>query len=156
MSAKSPTIALLYDDDAYVETLARPPHATSGPVGLMGRQVAGKEFLDAYLTHGDYSELAALVRNRPSAQSISNYWRTHPAIQGTKRQLRIVDEKTFHTTFLPTPVAPVLHLPRSVRCPLRLGAATRRAWIVRTLRTHAHDLQRGGGEVDLQLCDRPF
>src|SRR5262245_33305847 len=64
-------IALLYDDDAYVETLDRPQKAQgSGPMGLMGRQVAGKEFLDAYLEHGRWNDLVALVRNQASADSL--------------------------------------------------------------------------------------
>jgi hypothetical protein len=49
-------IGLLYDDDAYVENLSISggPRSQSQPAGLMGRQVAGKEFLKACLTtvHG--------------------------------------------------------------------------------------------------------
>src|SRR5688500_7026943 len=72
--------AFLYDDDAYVETIARPQRAKAGgPVGLMGRQVAGKEFLDAYLTHGRWTELVAMVRTRASADSLARLWQTHPA-----------------------------------------------------------------------------
>src|SRR5260370_665332 len=42
--------ALVYDDSAYLETLQRPSDAgTRGPHGLMGRQVAGHEVLDALL-----------------------------------------------------------------------------------------------------------
>src|SRR5207249_4353078 len=46
-------ISLLYDDGGYVETVRPQPGAAPGsPAGLMGRQVAGKEFLDAFLHHG--------------------------------------------------------------------------------------------------------
>ncbi len=60
---EAPTVALVYDDDAYVE-------AGGGAPGLMGRQVAGRSFLEAYLSHGGFSDLAALVRHRASAQSL--------------------------------------------------------------------------------------
>jgi hypothetical protein len=56
-----PKVALVYDDDAYVE-------AGGGTPGLMGRQVAGRSFLEAYLSHGTFSELAALVGPRASTQ----------------------------------------------------------------------------------------
>jgi hypothetical protein len=48
----TPAVALIYDDDAYVE-------AGGGASGQMGRQVAGRSFLDAYLT-------AALLPGEPT------------------------------------------------------------------------------------------
>jgi hypothetical protein len=61
---------MLYDDSAYVETLAPPEQqAPRGPAGLIGRQVAGKEFLDAYFSHGDWDELVALVYNQASGSA---------------------------------------------------------------------------------------
>src|SRR5436190_51776 len=55
-------VALLYDDSAYVEAQGQPrPGAGEAPVGLVGRQVAGREFLDAYLTHGAARVLTDLV-----------------------------------------------------------------------------------------------
>jgi glycosyltransferase involved in cell wall biosynthesis len=105
-------IALLYDDDAYVETLQPPAKAPAGaPVGLMGRQVAGKEFLDAYLKHGRWTELVALVRDRRSAESLRRLWQTHPATRTAKRPLRVVEEQHFHKTLFPAPPAPLLYLP---------------------------------------------
>ena len=55
------TIALFYDDDAYTESRHDPGRSRDEdrPVGLMGRQVAGKEFLKAYLDHGAWTELVA-------------------------------------------------------------------------------------------------
>jgi glycosyltransferase involved in cell wall biosynthesis len=77
----------------------------------MGRQVAGKEFLDAYLKHGQWTELVALVRNRPSADSLRRLWQTHPATRTATRHLRVVEEQHFHKQFFPTAPAPLLYLP---------------------------------------------
>ena len=50
----NPKVALVYHDDAYVE-------AGGNAIGLMGRQVAGRAFLESYLKHGTFTELAALI-----------------------------------------------------------------------------------------------
>ena len=50
----NPKVAIVYHEDAYVE-------AGGNAIGLMGRQVAGRAFLEAYLRHGTFSELAALI-----------------------------------------------------------------------------------------------
>ncbi len=68
-------VALFYDEDAYVEAGGAAP-------GLMGRQVAGRSFLDAYLRHGTFSEMAAVVRERKSSASLLEAWRG-TAHQGT-------------------------------------------------------------------------
>lgn len=101
-------VALLYDDDAYVETL-RPPRAPAGegPLGLMGRQVAGREFLEAYLAHGDWAEPVAVVRNRASGETLSRTFAEHPAARG--RMLRIVAEPDYLLD--PAPPASPLHQP---------------------------------------------
>jgi glycosyltransferase involved in cell wall biosynthesis len=106
------TIALYYDDSAYVETVA-PPDQRVGevPLGLMGRQVAGKEFLDAYLTHGAWSQLVVLARNQASNQSFMQLFRAHPAGQDPKRSVRLFDEQKFHAAFFPQPAARLLHFP---------------------------------------------
>jgi glycosyltransferase involved in cell wall biosynthesis len=107
-----PSIALLYDDDAFREQLApRPEGPPDGPMGLMGRQVAGKAFLDAYLSHGDWSELVALVRRTPSADSLVALCRDHPSSRTRQRRLRIFEDWRFHDTFLPDPPARQLFLP---------------------------------------------
>jgi glycosyltransferase involved in cell wall biosynthesis len=112
MSSGPGKLALLYDDDAYVETLQPAPGAAPRtPVGLMGRQVAGKEFLDAYLRYGGWSELVALVRNRPSLDSLRRLWQTHPAGRAPGRRLVVVEERQFLQRFFPTPPAPLLYLP---------------------------------------------
>jgi hypothetical protein len=73
------SVALLYDDSGYVETV-RPGPGGGGeqPMGLVGRQVAGREFLDAYLRHGDYRELTAIVWNPTSAATLAALCRQHP------------------------------------------------------------------------------
>lgn len=112
MAADPINIALLYDESAYVETLKRPARPSAGgPVGLMGRQVAGSQFLDAYLSHGTWTELVALVRSRASGESLLRTCREHPSSQGKKRRLRLVEERDFHATFFPTPPAPLLYTP---------------------------------------------
>ncbi len=105
-------IALLYDDSAYVETLQprRRPSAEM-PIGLMGRQVAGKQFLDAYLTHGTWGELVAVVRDAGNAESLARLCQTHPSSRGKRRRLKLVEEREFHRTFFPTPPATLLHTP---------------------------------------------
>jgi glycosyltransferase involved in cell wall biosynthesis len=77
MTPGLPSVTLLYDDSAYVETV-RPSSGGEGPAGLVGRQVAGHEFLDAYLTHGDWNELSAVVWNQASADSLAALCRQHP------------------------------------------------------------------------------
>ena len=110
MAEGGPNIALLYDDDAYAETLRRPRQpAPEAPVGLMGRQVAGKEFLDAYLRHGTWSALVALVRERARADSLVRLCRTHPSSRDRKRRLQIVEEGEFHARFFPEPPARLLY-----------------------------------------------
>lgn len=104
-------IAMLYDDDAYVELPDR-SQAASSSRGLWGRHVAGKEFLDAYLTYGNWSELVALVRNSPSRQSIIDYCRRHPSSAERPRRLQIVPERDFLETFREAPPATVLYTPQ--------------------------------------------
>src|SRR5262245_26391473 len=112
MSTGPDKIALLYDDEAYGETVQRPRAAPAGgPIGLMGRQVAGKEFLNAYLNHGSWTEMVGLVRNRASAESLVRLWRTHPSTEARVEGLRIVEESKFHDAFLPSPPANLLYLP---------------------------------------------
>ena len=112
MTTGPDNIALLYDDEAYGETIQRPRGAPSGgPIGLMGRQVAGKEFLNAYMTHGRWKETIGLVRNRASAESLARIWRSHPSTETRAGSLRIVEESKFHDAFLPSPPSNLLYLP---------------------------------------------
>lgn len=100
-----PKLALVYHEDAYVESGG---HA----IGLMGRQVAGRAFLDAYLSHGTFTELTAVLRQRGPAASLVELWRGHPATPSRRRTLRIIDSGDFHQAFFPSPPATVLHSPQ--------------------------------------------
>lgn len=100
-----PVIALVYDDDAYVE-------AAGGALGLMGRQVAGRSFLGAYLDHGNFSALAALVRDQGSAASLVATWRGHRADRGGTRTLLVVERAALYRTFFTASAPTVLHWPQ--------------------------------------------
>lgn len=102
---------MLYDDDAYVESPDRRTGGSSNR-GLWGRHVAGKEFLDAYLTHGNWDEVVALVRNRPSRQSITSFCRNHPSSRARQRRLKIIQESEFLRAFGDPPAANVLYTPQ--------------------------------------------
>jgi glycosyltransferase involved in cell wall biosynthesis len=127
------TIALYYDDDAYVESRRAQGRSLGDdrPVGLMGRQVAGREFLRAFLDHGSWTELIALVRDHRSAESLRLQWR-EKSWSRQARSLRIADERQFHDAFLRNPPASVLHLP----CP----PDSRYAWTRRASTPHAFAL----------------
>ncbi|HUG93067.1 MAG TPA: glycosyltransferase family 4 protein, partial [Planctomycetaceae bacterium] len=81
------------------------------PAGLMGRQVAGKEFLDAYLTHGDWDEVVALVPNAASAESFKQTCLSHPSSRDRQRRLQIAMAGTFYDSYLPSPASPQLYFP---------------------------------------------
>jgi glycosyltransferase involved in cell wall biosynthesis len=105
-------IALLYDDSAYVESVHRPRARTAdGPAGLVGRQVAGREFLDAFLTHGTWDELTAVVYHHASADSLVRFCEQHPSSRSRRRRLRIVRMNAFLESFFPDPPAPLLYTP---------------------------------------------
>ncbi|MFV1969227.1 MAG: hypothetical protein ACC628_27720, partial [Pirellulaceae bacterium] len=107
-----PPIALYYDDSGYQETLRRPTQAgLSAPVGLMGREVAGKEFLDAYLNYGRWSELVALAPSRAGGESLLETCRTHPSSRNKRRHLRLFEVNDFCSGFLHDPPAEVIHFP---------------------------------------------
>jgi glycosyltransferase involved in cell wall biosynthesis len=112
MAAAGNKIALFYDEDAYTEMLGPPlKETTGGPIGLMGRQVAGKEFLDAYLSHGSWTEMVAIVRSRAAADGLLRLCELHPSSRTRRRGLQIVQENSFHQSFFPTPPAPLLYVP---------------------------------------------
>jgi glycosyltransferase involved in cell wall biosynthesis len=102
--------ALFYDDSAYVE-LQQVRTAVRGDeaVGLMGAQVAGHEFLDACFTHGQWSELTAVVYNPASAASLRRFAEQHPSAR--KRKVHVVHMDNFIERFCSSPPAPVLHTP---------------------------------------------
>jgi D-inositol-3-phosphate glycosyltransferase len=103
--AVQPVVALVYDDDAYVE-------AGGAAHGLMGRQVAGRSFLEALLRHGSFSELAALVRARESAASLVQLWRDHSTAAPQKRTLRLIARDELYGALFPEPPATIIHSPQ--------------------------------------------
>lgn len=105
-------IALYYDDSAYQELLQqRQPAAPEQPAGLMGRQVAGKEFLNAYLSHGDWDELVGLTPNAGSAASLKHTCRTHPSSPRRPRRLQVFSVPEFRERFLDDSPATQLYFP---------------------------------------------
>jgi len=104
-------IALYYDDGAYREMLKRAPTRPGQPKGLMGRQVAGKEFLDAYLEHGHWESLLAVTPSDAAAASLLETCKTHPSSRTRQRKLRHVTEQRFHQDFLPSPPVSLIHFP---------------------------------------------
>jgi len=102
-----PPVALYYDPDAYVERTGPPAAPRGGAArGLMGRHVAGREFLDAYLTHAAADGLAAVVRDRRRAAPLLAACRAHPAAR--VKQLHVVGEAAVLAGAAP---AGVLHFP---------------------------------------------
>ncbi len=118
------SLGLLYDDDGYVETPGRPLGAGAPTrTGLLGRQVAGQEFLGALFAHGTWEELVALVRNRASADTLSRYFAGRTAGAAPPRRLRLVPDESFPDAFHPAPPARLVFTP----CPPDLRYAwTRR------------------------------
>lgn len=101
--------ALYYDDDAYVET--RRPATAGEQTGVMGRRVAGKEFLSAYLAHGTWSTLTAIVPDDRSRRSLYQACQLHPSSRSQQRRLKILEVERFLTDFAGDPPADILHLP---------------------------------------------
>lgn len=106
-------IALYYDQGGYVEstTVSAKGKASSGPAGLMGRQVAGKEFLDAWLRHGTWSEFIGLLGSTGAKESLQRFCSNHPSSRDQQRRLRTFAAKNFHDEFLQQTPASVLHFP---------------------------------------------
>lgn len=111
MNTGPSSIALLYDDSAYRETLHIAPPVGETPAGLVGRQVAGHEFLDAFLSHGSWEELTAVVYNQANADSLLRYCQQHPSGPSRVRRLRSVPMDDFLSSFFPVPPARLLHTP---------------------------------------------
>jgi glycosyltransferase involved in cell wall biosynthesis len=93
MPSPPPSVAIYFDPDGYVEVPSRATASPGAPRGIMGRQVAGKEFLDAYLTHGRWDALTAVVRSRQRADPLVSICQSHPSRRN--RRLRIVSEAEF-------------------------------------------------------------
>lgn len=103
-----PNVALYFDADAYTESHNRAGVAR-GPAGLMGRQVAGKEFLDAYLTHAQSNTISAVVRSKDRGEPLARICRDHPSSRSNPRRLSISVEAEF--LLGAGPGANVVHFP---------------------------------------------
>lgn len=124
-------VALYYDDDGYVElTELRNRPAANQAMGLMGRQVAGKGFLDGYFKYGRFDQLVAVMNSKRSRATLAALFQAHPA--NRRRSLRIAPEASFHELFREPPLSRVLHFP----CP----PFTRYAWARQHIAPHAFAL----------------
>lgn len=102
--------ALYYHPDAYLERTT--PAGPGGPAGLMGRQVAGHQFLDAFLAHGSWQSLTAVLPTRERAKPLVRTCQDHPSSRHAVRKLHLVPEADFLAEFAsPSPPAKVLHFP---------------------------------------------
>ena len=105
-------IALYYDQGGYAETLKRTKDPRHGqPIGLMGRQVASNQFLNAYLTHGGWSELVALAPTQDAIESLKRTCVTHLSSRAKRRRLQSYQLANFCDSFLSEPPARLIHFP---------------------------------------------
>lgn len=124
-------LGLLYDTDAYVEK-TQVKREGRRPMGLMGRQVAGKEFLEAFFRHGTRSELLALVSNATNGAAFENYCKAHPTAKTIERRWQVVEMASFHRMFFPTPPCRQLYFPHPLDA--------RFAWARHSNGSHAYAL----------------
>ena len=110
-----PRVAFVYDEDAHVEPTRREaaPELNSGP-GLFGRHVANSEFLDAWLSHGNWQRMVGVVASQRSGDSLASRFRSHPDVARAGRELEIVGLPTLQERFFPAAPAQVLHLPQPI------------------------------------------
>jgi glycosyltransferase involved in cell wall biosynthesis len=78
---------------------------------LVGRQVAGRSFFEAYLEHGTWNEIVVLIRQPGAARSLERFCREHPSSRTKTRRLRIFEEQHFHDDFGTEPPARQLYFP---------------------------------------------
>src|SRR5262245_31416582 len=111
MSTTDAPAALYLDHDAYTEQHARSGSPT-GPAGIMGRQMAGKEFLDGYLYHARSDTVTAVARTRDRGDILSRICREHPAASQRPRRLVVIPESEFLAACVaPEPPLRVVHHP---------------------------------------------
>lgn len=111
-------IGLYYSDGGYTESSTVAANRQA-PSGLMGREVASAEFLNAYLSFGDWEELIAIVADQTSQQSITRYCIEHESSRAKKRRLKCVSTRDF--SGIKAPPASLVHYP----CP----ADAKMTWI---------------------------
>jgi glycosyltransferase involved in cell wall biosynthesis len=129
----SPSVALLYENDAHLEPQWQGPATEPKPAdGVFGRHVANSEFLGAWLDHGRWERLLALVANQASAASIRARFDAYSNERGAGRRLEIVPLSSFHERFFPKAPVDVLHLPQPMDAEF--------AWVRQHKRPHAFAL----------------
>lgn len=109
----SPRIGLLYENDAHAEPQWQAAGAAPKPPdGVFGRHVANSEFLGAWLNHGHWEQLLAVVSGQASAESLRARFDAHPTARD--RRLEVVPLASFHERFFPVAPVEVLHLPQPI------------------------------------------
>lgn len=111
MPGSGDRLALYFDTGGYVETVKRTAPGAGGPMGLMGRQVAGKEFLDAFLQHSSHDDLVVVAPNRANADAWKQLYEQHPASRTHPRRWQAIGLGQFLQAFFPTAPASPLYFP---------------------------------------------
>ena len=110
----APRVGLVYENDAHLEPKWQAAAAgPKSPDGVFGRHVANSEFLEAWLSHGRWERLLAVVGTQTSAESISARFNAHPRGRGSNR-LEVVPLSSFHERFFPAAPVDVLHVPQPI------------------------------------------
>ena len=65
--------AMYFDEDGYFELTERAGASSASLGGPIGRHVAGKEFLTAYIRHSQAQEFFAVARNARHARSLIKF-----------------------------------------------------------------------------------
>lgn len=94
--------------------------------------MANSTFLDAWLGHGSWQRLVAVVANQGSADSLLARLRRNPRVVREQPPLDIVPLARFHERFFPRPPASVLHFPQPVEPEL--------AWVRHHKQPHSFSL----------------
>lgn len=105
----SARVAIYFDEDGYVESPDRTVGKGQGG-GPMGRHVAGKEFLNAYMRMSQSQEFYGLVRSAENGRLLVSL--CHNArIDLTPRNLYVLQEKGFHDVFFRQCPVTTIHYP---------------------------------------------
>lgn len=103
--------AIYYGDDGFVESapvVSKGRRRDAG--GPVGRRVAGKEFLLAYLRYARTEPLYGLVRDRHQARSLAEFC-ADPKASPTPRTMHVLPMRNFHQVFFPKSPVGVIHYP---------------------------------------------
>ena len=111
--------------------------------------MAGRSFLDAFLAHGTWNDLAVLVRRRGLADSLERFCGEHSSSQLRARRLRIFEERNFHNDFGNEPPARQLYFPFPIEARYAWAHAAFGGGIIHAVGSNAHALLGGRGEIAL-------